>query len=900
MRGLSWRLVGAAAVVCACGAATAAPFTWTGGAGDNKWESGNNWSPVGVPGVNDDATIGAGASTVTISGGNVTVKSLNLARNLSIGSTRTLSVTTATVAGIITLADQSTLNGGVYTINAGGNFVFPNACSYARITNLTINGTLPAVNGATKWNNITLNGAMIASAGNFDIAFEGSQTLSGTLQAAGGLIRLGGTATGTLTITPTGKLSGGNIEIYNRATCQGVVGQVFNIVNNGAIEATTAGQGVSFNVSGAVALTNQGILKCGPGNVTLAGFSGTGGTVQLSGGTLNFTSGFSPTTLGAYSRTGGTAKISTTVDLGGGTWALNGPWTLNDGTTVQNGTINPGTGSLVLPGPCAFARFSNIVFNGDFPGFVGGLRWNNVTLNGTLTCSGGGATEIAFEGSQTLSGTIVATGGATLRLSSLATGTLTIPPAVKILGGTVEFYNRTNCLTSSPVVWTVINNGTIDSSLAGATINFNTNDPVTFINNAVLKCGPGNMSLTAMDGTLGTLTLSGGTLTLGGTCNPAKLGTFSRTGGAAQIIGTADLAGGTWNTLGTWVLTSTATVQNGTVNLAAGSLSFPGLCSSARLSNLTLNGSLPAFTGGLRWNNVTLNGTITSAGPGPTEILFEGSQTLTGTLTAAGNTTLRLSAGAAGTLTIAPTGKIQGGEIEFYTRPLCGGGPFAFSVVNNGTIDANVAAKSINFNTSDSVPLVNNGTLKSGPGTLTLFTTTNNGIMKPAPGSTMRISGGAATIGAAGTLEIDIKGPPPTAGNSGLLTLTNSAASTLALGGTLKVNFINGYTPACGTAWTVINSQLAAAGTPITGAFASVVTPNFAGNAGQASYAGKTTTFVLSSPGDFNGDGFLTFEDFDEFVGAFEGGEARADFTNDGFLTFEDFDAFVAAFEGGC
>jgi len=53
-------------------------------------------------------------------------------------------------------------------------------------------------------------------------------------------------------------------------------------------------------------------------------------------------------------------------------------------------------------------------------------------------------------------------------------------------------------------------------------------------------------------------------------------------------------------------------------------------------------------------------------------------------------------------------------------------------------------------------------------------------------------------------------------------------------------------------------------------------------------------------PADFNSDGFLTFEDFDEFVAAFEAGAITADFDADGFLTFEDFDAFVGAFEAGC
>ncbi|MDX2118280.1 MAG: choice-of-anchor R domain-containing protein [Planctomycetota bacterium] len=57
---------------------------------------------------------------------------------------------------------------------------------------------------------------------------------------------------------------------------------------------------------------------------------------------------------------------------------------------------------------------------------------------------------------------------------------------------------------------------------------------------------------------------------------------------------------------------------------------------------------------------------------------------------------------------------------------------------------------------------------------------------------------------------------------------------------------------------------------------------------------------TLICAADFNADGFLTFEDFDAFVSAFEGGSATADFNADGFLTFEDFDAFVAAFEAGC
>jgi len=51
---------------------------------------------------------------------------------------------------------------------------------------------------------------------------------------------------------------------------------------------------------------------------------------------------------------------------------------------------------------------------------------------------------------------------------------------------------------------------------------------------------------------------------------------------------------------------------------------------------------------------------------------------------------------------------------------------------------------------------------------------------------------------------------------------------------------------------------------------------------------------------DFNNDGFLDYTDFDDFVGAFEAGQAIADFNGDTFLDFTDFDEFVGAFETGC
>ena len=57
-------------------------------------------------------------------------------------------------------------------------------------------------------------------------------------------------------------------------------------------------------------------------------------------------------------------------------------------------------------------------------------------------------------------------------------------------------------------------------------------------------------------------------------------------------------------------------------------------------------------------------------------------------------------------------------------------------------------------------------------------------------------------------------------------------------------------------------------------------------------------------PADFNGDGFLDFFDYSDFVACFEAGQCpaggSADFNDDGFVDFFDYADFVAAFEDGC
>jgi hypothetical protein len=68
-------------------------------------------------------------------------------------------------------------------------------------------------------------------------------------------------------------------------------------------------------------------------------------------------------------------------------------------------------------------------------------------------------------------------------------------------------------------------------------------------------------------------------------------------------------------------------------------------------------------------------------------------------------------------------------------------------------------------------------------------------------------------------------------------------------------------------------------------------------------YVGYLPDQEPGCPADFNGDGFVDFFDYDDFVACFEGSGAPgcdADFNNDGFVDFFDYDDFVLAFETGC
>jgi hypothetical protein len=77
---------------------------------------------------------------------------------------------------------------------------------------------------------------------------------------------------------------------------------------------------------------------------------------------------------------------------------------------------------------------------------------------------------------------------------------------------------------------------------------------------------------------------------------------------------------------------------------------------------------------------------------------------------------------------------------------------------------------------------------------------------------------------------------------------------------------------------------------------------SWTGDCGDSACASVTVS-VANGP-DFNGDGFVDFFDYDDFVACYEGVTCPpgidADFNGDGFVDFFDYDDFVVAYEEGC
>ncbi|HTV62415.1 MAG TPA: autotransporter-associated beta strand repeat-containing protein [Verrucomicrobiae bacterium] len=712
------------------------------------------------------------------------------AGSVTLTASNSYSGVTTVSAGVMNIQNSGALGSG-----AGGTVVSSGAALQLQggisVTGETLSlvgsgigasGALRNISGSNSWSGaITLTGASTfdADAGTLYVGaniangtYASTFTNNGTILLAGAL----GSGTGALTKTGTGTLVIAGANTYTGATT--VSGGTLQFGAGGNLPPTSA---VTINASGIMDLNslNESILSlAGAGNVT------------LESGTLTVNNTAAATFSGVMSGTGGLVKAS-----GAGVFTLSGANTYSGGTTIAAGAISikadddlgSTNGALTLNGGelTAAATFKSVrpfIFGAN----NGELNTGNKTLTLAGVLSGPGA------------------------LTKIGSGTLTLTNANSYQGGTTNSagtisINSDSALgnPSGPFTFsasaTLTTTGSFTSSrnfnLVSGTATFSAGTGFTNTLNGVIsgagamtQSGAGMLALGGNNTFTNTLTISKGTVQMGGngvlsSLVPVKitaaaatfdLNNFNETIGslASTAAGKVTLDGGfltaggnnssttnsciisgigglTFNGTGKMILTG-ANTYTGTTTVGAGTLQLGGNSRLAATSPLVVSN-------GATFNMTNYNQTIASlAGAGQ---LTLGSGTLT-----VGNATTTIFSG-----NITGTGAIK----------KVGAGTQIFTGVNSysGATTLSVGNLQVNGSDANSAVTIASAATLSGDGTVGTVTMNSGATNSPGTSGAGTLSSGSETWAGGGNYVWDINDALGTAGGSDGWDLLNIAGT---------------------------------------------------------------------------------------------------------------------------
>jgi fibronectin-binding autotransporter adhesin len=258
-----------------------APFLWNGSAGDNNFNNANNWTPNGVPGSSDNATISLG-TTVTITS-SISISNLMITApgyTLIVSNGATLSfvndfITTDTLtiqvgqgSSLIATAAYVTFNGAVNFINFGTVSINPIFTAGATITNVQ-NGN--PVNFSGQKINVFFGSITIP------VGFQFDPTQRQSFQAV---------APSTITFQYTENINTNGWLILNSAApvCNFIFQQGLNVNGAFMISSNTVGlPRPSVTLGGTISINSAQSWDATP-------TFGTGGATILNGNTLTINS----------------------------------------------------------------------------------------------------------------------------------------------------------------------------------------------------------------------------------------------------------------------------------------------------------------------------------------------------------------------------------------------------------------------------------------------------------------------------------------------------------------------------------------------------------------------------------------------------------------------------------
>ena len=774
-------------------------------------------------------------------------------------------------------------SGGTLTLAGSVTFVSPDdfpiqidtvAGSRLKITGTANLGASISITNANQSLEVGIGGSL---------TFNASPVQNGTIVLSGGTI----TASSSLALDSTGTLTGFGTFAANMGTGSGTItasGGILtlsgilithNVFTIDAATATTLKFTNRADLSSAIGITsvNQ-TLEVGVGGDLRIGAaqSITNGKIVLSGGSLTDASGL---TIGSNGTLSGFGTVvaniggSGAMSVGGGLLQLNGSdnsiGTL--GFTGSSGTLQLAAAANLTIGAAASITNGTIVLNGGTLTDASGLT---IGAGGTLSGLGTVSANIAAG-----SGTIASSGVGTLTLA----GTVGSGNAFTI--GIFSRLKFTNTATTSAAI--LFNNSTLEvgpggnltieaaQSVTGGKIVMSggtLNDPLG-LSLAVSSTLGGFGTVAASIALAGTITASGGALTLSSTVSNLNSGTLAvgnaATGDALILNGTnnsvasVNFAGSTGTlelgpSAGLTVLNELAIGANtlkldgagstvtgpGGVTLAGGTISGLGsLSASTRLTGYgTISVPLSSGSGPITASGGTLilagavSGRTLVIASNPGSVLkFTGTATSTAAISIF-NANQKLEVGAGGSLTINAAQTVNSG-----TMVMSGGTLIDAAGLTIGGDPSNASSKLIGYGTVAADVTAGTGTITASGGTLAL----------------------AGAVAGGNTFAIDA-----TTASTLKLTNTSTAAAAISINNanqTLEIG--TGGNLTIGTAQSITNGRIVLSGGKLTDAFGLTI-----GAGGTLSGFGKVT-------GALNGAGTVTASGGTlEFAGTVDGTSA--------------------------
>lgn len=641
---------------------------------------------------------------------------------------------------------------GNWGISGTGTITFTNTVNFSAILQQNATGKDLRFDGAGNWIRWFCNDGMIDGDGVGTVYFQGSSTSSiedmysgyntgsgtarivlkdDTVVNVTGKVFVGQGAKGELVLDDNAKLTVANLlHVGNDKSANGATGKL--TVNDGTLTANNEIR-IGNAVAGEFLQTGGNVIANHRVNI---GSNGAGtGTLTIGGGTFLVAGN-------EYLATG--ANAAATINIGGSV-----------GIATLNVTANQGTWLGTWAGQTTMNIYENGIFTTNKQVVIGQAAASTIHIQGGTFESTG---QISFGAYSAGNGTLKMSAGEIKLGANIVKDPAATTAAIILEGGTVTSTAASNWATGIPV--TLTNTTTFNTAGGNITINGDTTGGgnVTKTGANTLKFA-GNAALGAVVNDAGTLEFSGGDTTISGVTTVRRDGEFILSGGNVTTTGNFCIAhhnNSGVNDTGNGTLTITGgTLTVGGVFLATGQYgdAVIDISGTGKLNVTSSDGSWLSTGAG---RNTTLNlsdggqfitsKNVNKGGGGNVTVNFGGGTVVStgGHSWAAGMTVNFL----AGTDTVFDT---SGGLINFNSATNGTG-----NLVKTGGNDLNFSAATklgkltvdggtVNFSGSSSFDgelIINDGTVIANCGNLA------NGISSIAPGSDI-------TVGADGTLTLN-------------------------------------------------------------------------------------------------------------------------------------------------